>query len=354
LKKILINGDFLCRQLTGIERYAYEISIRLDKISKYHEIAIIIPNNTKNIPNFINFEIIRHKKNINSHLYWQMVTLQFFLLCHKKYVVLDFGNTCLPFSPGITFLHDIYCEFFPEDFKTLRDKIIRIYNRCQYRLICKKAKMIITVSNFTKSQVVNKFRIDGGKIKVVYSSWEHFLNIRPDYAVFKEYPVLNEKKYFFSLGSLSKRKNLKWIVEYAAKNPSVIFALSGTSLPTVKSNIARETESLKNILLLGYLDDSKIRALMEKCTAFILPSYYEGFGLTPLEALSTGARVIVANSSSLPEIYGKTAHYIDPYNINVDLDKLLSEPVEPPDRILDLYSYNKSSKQVYNLIKEVC
>jgi len=91
---------------------------------------------------------------------------------------------------------------------------------------------------------------------------------------------------------------------------------------------------------------------MERCKAFLLPSYYEGFGLTPLEALSCGAKIIVAGAASLPEIYGKTAHYIDPYNTDIDLDLLLQEETSPADEILQKYSYDKSAQDVYNLIKD--
>jgi glycosyltransferase involved in cell wall biosynthesis len=350
MKKILINGDFFCRRLTGIERYAYEITIRLDKISKPAEIGIIAPNNTQNLPEFSNLTLIRHKKNIKSHLWWQMLTLQWFLITHREYTVLEFGNTCLPFAPGIVFLHDIYCEFFPEDFTSKRDKIIRLYNKWQYRLIAKKAKKIITVSNFTRNQIAENFNVDPGKISVVYSSWFHFKTIQPDYTVFEQFPAL-VKPFYFSLGSLSKRKNIKWIIDYARKNTDSLFAISGTSLPTVKAD-ELDNSVPQNIILLGYLDDSKVKALMTRCKAFILPSYYEGFGLTPLEALSCGAQIIIANAASLPEIYGNTAHYIDPYNTDVDLDQLLWEPVEKPDSILAQYSYDKAAEQVYNLIHE--
>jgi glycosyltransferase involved in cell wall biosynthesis len=105
-KKILINGDFLCRRLTGIERYAFEITNRLDKISKPGEIAIVIPSFLENVPSYKNLEIIRLKKKSKSNIYWQMVTLQGFLLRKRKYTVLEFGNVCLPFAPGIVFLHD--------------------------------------------------------------------------------------------------------------------------------------------------------------------------------------------------------------------------------------------------------
>jgi len=260
------------------------------------------------------------------------------------------SNTALPLAPGIVFLHDIYCEFFPEDFKGFRDKIARIYNRWQYRLIARHSKHIVTVSNFSKNQIIQYCRAKPENISVIYSSWFHFNNITADNSVFNDFPVLS-KPFYFSLGSLSKRKNIKWIIEYAQKNPDLIFAVSGVSLPVVQAD---ELNSYvpRNIILLGYLNDSKVKALMGKCKAFILPSYYEGFGLTPLEALSCGAQIIVAKAASLPEIYGNTAHYIDPFNTDVDIDALLRQPVEKPDAILARYSYDVSARMVYNLIKD--
>ena len=351
-KKILINGDFLCRRITGIERYAYEITVRLDQLCKPGEVTIIVPNNTKNIPEFSNLEVIRHRKNIRSHLWWQMITLQWFLVTHREYTILEFGNTCLPFAPGIVFLHDIYCEFFPEDFTIMRDRIIRLYNRWQYRLISKRAKKLITVSNFTRNQISENFGVNAGKITVIYSSWEHFSNINADHSIFNEHPVLEKGQFYFLLGSLSKRKNIKWIMDYAHKKTDSLFAVSGVSLPTVRSNELNEAIP-PNIILLGYLDDAKVKALMTQCKAFILPSYYEGFGLTPLEALSCGAKIIVANAASLPEIYGNTAHYIDPFDTNINLDELLQQPVESPDKILQKYSYDTASGMVYSIIKEL-
>ena len=346
-KSPLINGYFLCRRLTGIERYAYEITKRLDTLIQPGEISIIVPVDIVNIPDYKHITIIRYGKKIQ-HIFWQMFTLQFFLLTKRKFFIIDFGNTCLPLAPGIVFLHDIYCEFFPEDFLGIRDKLARIYNRYQYRLIARKAKRIATVSFFSKKQITDTYHINPDRITVIYNSGNHFLTVIPDYTVFNDFPALNEP-FFFSLGSISKRKNIKWIVNYAIQHPLDIFALSGDVLPTASGSLSDSVP--KNIILLGYLNDSKVKALMEKCKAFILPSYYEGFGLTPLEALSCGAQIIVAKAASLPEIYGNTAHYIDPFNSDIDLDALLKEPVENPDKVLEKYSYDDSAKKVYELIE---
>ena len=351
MKVILINGYFLCRKLNGIERYAYEITKRLDNICRKGEISIIIPKNIPNIPEYTNINIIRYGKKIQNVL-WQMFTLQWFLLTHRQYTILEYGNTVLPLAPGIVFLHDIYCQFFSDDFQNIKDKIIRIYSKWQYKLISKKAKHIATVSVYSKNEISKTFKLDPSRISVIYSSADHMRTINEDLSIFNDFPLLKEKPFYFSLGSLSKRKNIKWIIEYAKKNPDSIFAISGTSLPTVKVNELNNTTP-ENIILMEYLDDSKVKALMENCKAFILPSYYEGFGLTPLEALSCGARIIISNAASLPEIYGNTAHYINPYDTDINLDKLLEYPVEKPDAILKKYSYDTAAAQVYNLIRNI-
>jgi glycosyltransferase involved in cell wall biosynthesis len=163
---------------------------------------------------------------------------------------------------------------------------------------------------------------------------------------------LTEKNYFFCLGSISKRKNLKWILEYAKKNPQSLFAVSGTSLSVSKIDEIGELNSSKNVKMLGYLEDPQVKALMEKCRAFIMPSYYEGFGIPPLEALSCGAPVIVSNSASLPEIYGNTAHYIKPDNTDIDLEALLREPVDSPAPLLKKYTYDSGAEKLYGIIKK--
>ena len=79
----------------------------------------------------------------------------------------------------------------------------------------------------------------------------------------------------------------------------------------VGKDIAKLKE-LPNVKLLGYVSDGQVKWLMQNCKAFIFPSYYEGFGIPPLEALSVGAKIVVGNAASLPEIYKKSAYYIDP------------------------------------------
>ena len=114
----------------------------------------------------------------------------------------------------------------------------------------------------------------------------------------------------------------------------------------------KSLQNLPNVVLAGYLSDGEVKALMQSSKAFVFPSYFEGFGIPPLEALSCGTNIIVAKASCLPEIYGNCAHYIDPDNTDVDLDALLKEPVEGPKDVLQTYTYANGAKLFHDLLTQ--
>ena len=116
-----------------------------------------------------------------------------------------------------------------------------------------------------------------------------------------------------------------------------------------------ELQKLSNVKLLGYVTDGQVKTLMKNCRAFIFPSYYEGFGIPPLEALSVGAKIIVGKAASLPEIYKDAAIYIDPYNTDCNLEDLLSDfdktsHAEAVQKVLSEYSYDKAAQKLYNVL----
>ena len=106
-----------------------------------------------------------------------------------------------------------------------------------------------------------------------------------------------------------------------------------------------------NLFYLGFVNDEEAKSLMRYAKAFIFPSTFEGFGLPPLEALSVGTPCVCANTTSLPEVYGNSVHYVDPYEYNVDLDTLLSEKVEDSSLALQKYSWENSAKKLYDFLK---
>ena len=113
-----------------------------------------------------------------------------------------------------------------------------------------------------------------------------------------------------------------------------------------------DMENTDNVLYTGRVSDGELKALMHYCKAFIHPAIYEGFGLTPMEAIASGCKnIILSKASCLPEIYADCAHYIDPKNPDVNLEELLAEPCDNPETILDKFGWDKAARQLYDFLK---
>lgn len=348
---IIINGDFLCRNLTGIERFAFEICKHLDSLIEKEKIGIYIPKNAKVIPYYNNIKIILSKKECKVFPLWEHFEFGKFIR-KNKYTPLDFSNVTPLGTKGIVFIHDIYAKLYPQDFSQFRDKLINIYMCVMYKYAAKNAKLLLTVSELSKNQICSTYKVSPDKIYVIPNGWDHFKEIQPDDSIIKNNPKL-QNDFYFTLGSLSLRKNLKWVAEYAQNNPNENFAISGKMLSGLVPQELDILKSLDNIILLGYVSDEQVKALMQKCKAFVFPSYYEGFGIPPLEALSCGTKIIVSNAACLPEIYADTAYYIDPDNPNVNLNELISKKIESPNNILGKYQYKNSAAILHNLLKKL-
>lgn len=350
MKKIIINGSFLCRNLTGIERFSLEICKRLNTLDSNNLFELYIPKDSKNIPVFQNLKITVSKKKLIKFPLWDHFTFPSYVK-KQKGISLNFANLTSLFHPGLVFIHDIYAKLYPQDFTSKKDKLRRFYMCWMYKYAVKKGKHIFTVSEFSKNQIIETYKVDSKKITVIPNGWDHFKEIQPDDSIIKNNPKL-QNDFYFTLGSLSQRKNLKWIADYAEKHPSEFFAISGKMLSGLVPPELEKLKTLKNIVLLGYVSDGHVKALIQKCKAFVFPSYYEGFGIPPLEALSCGTKIIVSKSASLPEIYGETAHYIDADNTNVELSELLTQPVAKPDEILEKYTYENAAKDLYKVLSK--
>ena len=269
----------------------------------------------------------------------------------NKLCPLDFANVTPFFRPGIVFIHDIYAKLYPNDFSGKKDRLIKAYMCFMYRHAAKHAKKIITVSDFSRQQISKVYGIDPKTIQIIYNGWEHIKNIESDSSILQKYPELKPKKFYFTLGSLQKRKNLKWIADYASEHADELFAISGKAISGMVSDDIKALQTLKNVILVGYVSDEQVKALMESCKAFIFPSYYEGFGIPPLEAISCGAPVIISRAASLPELYGNCAHYIEPDNTKVNLNDILLEKTEPSETVLKKYTYQKAAEDLKEILK---
>lgn len=349
-KIIAINGESWCHAVTGIERLAMEVTEYLDALVQPNQVELVVPSNAKNLPALKNIRIVMLPQEAHFFPKWTQIVFQKYVITHRRFSF-DYTNTCPFFVPGIEFIHDLYQKLYPADFTSRRDKLIHLYSCVMCRAIAKRAKVIFTVSEYTKQTIVDTYRINPEKIHVVYSGVSGYDKIASDESIFERLPQLKEKPFYFTIGSLSTRKNLKWISEHASLYPDEVFAVSGKPLPSVVAPELEKMKSLSNVIMTGYLSDGEVKAMHSKCKAFIMPSYFEGFGLPPLEALSCGAKIIISDRTSLPEIYGKSAHYINPDEPDINLEELLAQPVESGEKLLEKYTLHNTAKRIFDVLK---
>jgi glycosyltransferase involved in cell wall biosynthesis len=344
-KRYLIDGRFLLSMKTGIDRYAYHITKELDKICKDCDITILVPNSTIVMPQYRNIKIVR----IKIEKYWTQVVFGLYARIHKMIPINLCNEASTIAQNGIVCLHDVcYAEtkeYYPyvTDFSA---EEIEWFEKVYERII-NKADKLITVSEFSKARIADVLKVNPEKITVIGNGWQHLKRVRVDEKLLNNYGNLTKGEYYYTLTSANHNKNVQWVIKAADRNPNETFVISGKGIDKVV-----DFNKHKNVVYTGYASDQLAKTLMKFCKAFIFPSYYEGFGIPPLEALSLGAKVIVSNTASLPEIFGNSAYYISPDNADIDLNELISKPVADADEVLSKYSWEKSAKQLLDILKE--
>lgn len=343
MRHIIINGKFLSQPVTGVQRFAREILAELDKLDSSAEIIVAVNKNAGSIPEMRNIRIERVGK-LTGNL-WEQISLPLFVMANKGICV----NLCgiMPvLTPHIAVIHDVSFKvnkaFFSRKFS--------LWYRFVYALSVKRIKKIITVSEFSRDEISREYRLPKEKITVAYDGWQHLARVRADSGVLDKFG-LREKEFYFSLSSLAPNKNFRWIAENAAKNPNVKYAVGGAINQKVFGDIFDFAVPV-NVLFLGYLTDGEAKALMCGCRAFLFPTFYEGFGIPPLEALSVGAKTVVSDASCMREIFGNCVYYVNPHDSSVDLEKLILKRTEVFETVGRKYNWKKSADIVYGQIKD--
>ena len=202
----------------------------------------------------------------------------------------------------------------------------------------------------SKKEIVRNYPfINPSKIVVTYDAWQHYMKIKYDDNSLTKFDLV-KKNYYFAMGSLEPNKNFKWVAEVAKKNPQIIFAVAG-SLNTKVFADGLGFECPENMKLLGFVSDEEAKTLMRDAKAFLFPSFCEGFGMPPLEALSAGcSRLIVSDIPVMHEIFEDNAIYINPNVYDYDLSVLLNNTECDSEYVLKRFSWKESANIIYKII----
>lgn len=347
--KYAINGRFVVRKLTGQERFATELLRELDKICDKDEFVLVVPEYATTLPDYKNIKIVKYGK-VKSH-FWEQINLYRYSKKHHL-VSVNLTSTCPLLDSGIVCCHDA-ATYEIRDLLTqnIYGKLSQVWHLWMLNAVRRTNYPIITVSNYSKARLSKYMKVPESRFHVISNAWQHYERVDEDDSIFGKLPEgYNRGEYFLALSSLSPQKNFIWVKEVAKRNPEKHFVIVGKSEGIAKLGISELQEN--NIHFTGYLTDAEIKSLMKGCRAFIHPAVYEGFGIPPIEALACGAELIVSTATCLPEVYSNSAHYIDPYDYDVDLDEILKQPVAPASEVLDRYSWANEAKKLLALLRE--
>lgn len=347
MAKYAINGKILTRAINGQIRVATEMIRELDKLVDPGEMEIVAPHSQYTIDGLQNIKINRVGKG-NPHI-WEQTTYYNYLKRNKE-ISINFLNTHPLLRPDVTYIHDTLFSAFPNIYTSLYGRIQKIYTQMMIRNAISKAKAIITVSRFSKSELIKYYNVPAEKVNIIYNAWQHISRIDEDDSIFSKYSYIVKNNYLLMASGITPQKNFKWCVENAKYNLNQQYVVAG---PREKST-QDETKNTNNIFYTGRVTDGELKALMHYCKAFIHPAIYEGFGMTPLEAIASGCkRLILSDIPVMHEIYENSAHYIDPYKYDVNIDDILSERTRETDIILNKYSWHSSAVELLNILREI-
>lgn len=274
---------------------------------------------------------------------------------------LSLGATCkqLPVIHDINFLHN------PQDVKPLTRRYYNYY----FPRFAKKATRIATVSEYSKRDIADSYKINPDKIDVVYNGINSDFN-----------PVSDEIKkqtkqkfskgcdYFLFVGSLHPRKNISRLIEaFGAfkkeSNSDIKLLLAGPQYWGM-SEIFKSIDAIdckEDIIFTNRLSNEDLAHVMASAFALTFVPYFEGFGIPLVEAMQSEIPIITSNVTSLPEIAGDAALYANPFEVN-DIKnamlKLYSNPslrsdlIEKGKQRKNLYSWDKSADLLWQSIEK--
>jgi len=366
--KILINTIPLVSNLTGIGRYTYEISDKLRLCDKF-DFNYFYGYKSKKL--FLKsdgekFKPLKHL--IDKSIILKKIFRRMILLSSNLYM----PNYDLYWEPNFIPLSNIKAKKIittVHDFSFILHKDYHPKERIDYfenyffkNII--KSDYIITGSNYSKNEIIDRLDFEKEKIEVIYHGIRH--------DIFKKLTNLDSrlhlpKKYILSVGSIEPRKNLLGLIkaydlldiEYKKEYKLILVGFKGWENNEIMELIDKNKEYID---YLGFISDEELAIVYNLASVFVFPSFYEGFGLPPLEAMACGTPVVSSNSTSLPEVCAEAAIYCNPHDILDIRDKIVTvldnkdlqnSLVEKGLLRASMFSWEKSAEEHMKLFKKV-
>jgi glycosyltransferase involved in cell wall biosynthesis len=320
LKKIYINGKFFSQRITGTQRYARQLLHEFDNLLSTEnrwniEIEVLVPRSVQALPQYKSLLVqpVGWMNGTN----WEQLELPQYCRGHLLFTLS--GGAPVLHARNVVTIHDAAVVASPSGYS--------LAYRMWYASICRRmartAQHIFTVSNFSKSEIVKWYGAPWEKISVTHLGSDHFSSLSGDPSALTRFGI--SRKYILAASVQNPNKNFDRLVQAVCE-----YNKTGTALLIAggsDSNVYRKIKLPGGIRALGYVTDPELKALYENASCFAFPSFYEGFGLPPLEALSSGCPVVLSRAGSLLEIFRDVAFFCDAYDPE-DIGRAIQRAVE--------------------------
>lgn len=337
--ELVINGKFLSQKITGVQRFSLEVLRKLSHMDNL-KITVAMPKEAEipqgDFPNCVFKQVGIFKGN-----FWEQWSLVRY--CKKnKLPLLCMGNIAPFFYKSYVVIHDVtFKEKSPYNNKLWSLKYSFFVKHFIF-----KSKRVITDSEFSKKRLLHFYPKLKKSPLVVPCGYEHILELKE--VCVNDLP----DKFYFSVGSVNGNKNFVYILHLAKNNPNLNFVIAGKLNSTYEEFI--KNNNIKNCIFTGYVSNEQLIWLYKNCTGFILPSFYEGFGLPPLEAIAVGCRrIYLSDINVFREIYDGCATFFDPYDYENTVDLEITDidlKEENFNALLQKYSWQNTSDIIYKEI----
>ncbi len=370
--KIAINCIFCQPRGGGIKEYIVNLTNHIAKTDQKNEYLLYVLEDQLDyaqclLPNRYRLKIVPFKSSLISVIERSLFSQRFW---SKEEQVEKFDIFHSPFfyAPRlrharlIVTVHDLRLYRFPKTYGKLR----YIFLQHSVKETLKRADTIISISDFTKQEIIDTCKISSEKITVVHEAInrESFSPaIIENYELPKEYDYLKEGRFIFSLGHIEPRKNHTRLIEAfktikkEKRNADVKLIIAGKKYVDYKT-VINLTNKTPDIVYMDFIPRTLLLWLYHHAALFVYPSYYEGFGFPPLEAASLGTLSAVSNVSSIPEVCGDCAIYFNPFDVaemanridaglnNIELRRQKKSLLEQQ---LNNFSWEKNARETISL-----
>lgn len=368
-KHIVIDAYQDTPKITGTDRLAFNFLRELQSIDSTNKYTILCSNEqyTQSIIKSKNFKIVKppiNFKNGTAHKIFNYAWrrgIVFKLWLQRPDTYLSFHNMRLPrfrvAKRMIASNLDLIPIILSDYYGTGRHSPAK--QRKRYTQVSQTADKFISISDFSKQELIKTINVPAEKIEVLYLAADAAFSPSSHNSKLLN-PV--EGKYLFTIGGSEARKNVQTIIDAYKSLPTKLknqykLVIAGGQWRNRKLN---DTDN-KNIIELGYFEDELLPLLYRDATAFIFASTYEGFGFTILEAMASETPVINARGSSLDEVAGKATLDFDPENIKeltqtitklLEDEKLQAKLIGLGRKQNNKFSWKKSGKQLHKILTE--